>query len=203
MSYPTVSAPYGFLPVNRIDGMPYAGAIRQIPISSTETNAVCFGDLVEISGGTGGVILSTDGAAATPCGVCVGGQYTNSSGQTVQGQFIPGTGVTNRVAYVVDDPTVAFKAAVLSSGTTVTTTGVTRAVVGSNMSAILNTPGNTTTGNSEAGIAYSATGVVTATVPLRVIDVVPATKLASGNYVELIVKLNTHQYNSTTGVVAA
>ena len=200
MSFPTVSAPYGFLPVNRIDGMPYAGAIRHIPVASAETDAVCFGDLVEYNG-TGGVILSTDGDAATPCGVCVGGQYTNSSGQTVQGQFIPGTGVTNRVAYVVDDPTVAFKAVVLSSGTTVSTTGVTRAVVGSNMSAVINVPGNTTTGNSESGIEYSATGVVTATVPLRVIDVVPATALASGNFVELIVKLNTHQYNNTTGVV--
>lgn len=201
MAYPTVSAPYGFLPVNRIDGMPYAGAIRQIPVGGS--TAVCFGDLVQLDGGTGNVILSSSADAATPCGVCVGGQYTNSSGQTVQGQFIPGTGVTNRIAYVVDDPTVAFKAAILSSGTTVTTTGVTRAVVGSNMSIVFNTPGNTTTGNSEAGIAFSATGVVTSTVPLRVIDVVPATALPTGNFVELIVKLNTHQYNSTTGVVAA
>jgi hypothetical protein len=26
MAFPTVSAPYGFKPINRFDGMPYAGA---------------------------------------------------------------------------------------------------------------------------------------------------------------------------------
>ena len=34
MAYPTVSAPYGLKPINRVDGMPYAGAIRQIPIAA-------------------------------------------------------------------------------------------------------------------------------------------------------------------------
>ena len=32
MAYPTVSAPYGFQPINRVDGMPYAGATRQYQI---------------------------------------------------------------------------------------------------------------------------------------------------------------------------
>jgi hypothetical protein len=31
MAYPTVSAPYGFQAINRVDGMPYAGATRLIP----------------------------------------------------------------------------------------------------------------------------------------------------------------------------
>ena len=35
MAYPTVSAPYGLVPVNRADFMPYAGATRQLPIAST------------------------------------------------------------------------------------------------------------------------------------------------------------------------
>ena len=34
MAYPTVNAPYGFEPINRIGGMPYAGATRLIPIAS-------------------------------------------------------------------------------------------------------------------------------------------------------------------------
>ena len=33
MAYPTVSKTYGFKPVNRLDGLPYAGAIRQIPVA--------------------------------------------------------------------------------------------------------------------------------------------------------------------------
>jgi hypothetical protein len=35
---------------------------------------------------------------------------------------------------------------------------------------------------------------------LRVIDVVPETALSTGGYTELLVKINTHQYNDTTGV---
>ena len=47
MAYPTVSAPYGFKPINRIDGMPYAGATRLIPIASTYNVAIFAGDLVQ------------------------------------------------------------------------------------------------------------------------------------------------------------
>ena len=35
MAYPTVSAPYGLKPINRIDGLPYAGATQQLTIAST------------------------------------------------------------------------------------------------------------------------------------------------------------------------
>ena len=49
MAYPTVSAPYGLQPINRVDGLPYAGAIRQIPINvSTQ---VYNGDIVRIAAG--------------------------------------------------------------------------------------------------------------------------------------------------------
>jgi hypothetical protein len=40
----------------------------------------------------------------------------------------------------------------------------------------------------------------TATIPVRVIDVVPETATAADTYTELLVKINTHQYNDTTGV---
>jgi len=48
MAYPTVSAPYGLKPVNRIDGMPYAGAFRQIPVAAGFGTAIFFGDTVQI-----------------------------------------------------------------------------------------------------------------------------------------------------------
>ncbi len=47
MAYPTVSAPYGFKPINRIDGMPYAGATRLIPIAGTYNVAIFAGDMVQ------------------------------------------------------------------------------------------------------------------------------------------------------------
>ena len=48
MAYPTVSAPYGLRAVNRVDGLPYAGAIRQIPIASTYNTAIYNGDIARI-----------------------------------------------------------------------------------------------------------------------------------------------------------
>ena len=192
MAYPTVSAPYGFSPINRIGGNPYAGSTRLIPVAS---GAVYDGDLVEmLSSGTCAVISS--GTAAAQCvGVCVGVQYTNSSGQTVQAQYAPASGVTNVLAYVVDDPTALFKVAVVSSGTTMST--LTRTAVGQNTTVALNS-GSATTGNSAQAITTSTD--VTATLPIRIIDVVPETAASSTTYTEMIVKINTHSYNNTTGI---
>lgn len=200
MAYPTVSAPYGLEPINRVDGMPYAGAIRQIPIAAGYATAILNGATVKLSGGF--LVADTSTNAATPCGVLVGCQYVNSSGQTVQGQAYPAglsTATNPAYAYVVDDPNAIFKVAVVSSGTTMTYT--TRAVVGQNVPMAQN-GGSTVTGDSTIGVVASGAGT-TATIPLRVIDVVPDTSVnVSGTqyYYELLVKINTHQYNNTTGV---
>ena len=47
MAYPTVDKSYGFKPVNRVDGLPYAGAIRQIPIAAAYATAILNGDTVD------------------------------------------------------------------------------------------------------------------------------------------------------------
>jgi len=198
MAYPTVSAPYGLKPVNRIDGMPYAGAIRQIPVAASFATAIFNGDTVQIDS-TGYLVLSTTTNSGAIVGVVVGGQYVNSSGQTVQGQYIPAsisTSTNYAYAYVVDDPMALFKVAVVSSGTTMSSAG--RTVVGSNLALVLNA-GNTTTGDSAYAVTLTGAGT-TATIPIRVIDVVPETATAADTYTELLVKINTHQYNSTTGV---
>ena len=198
MAYPTVSAPYGLEPVNRIDGMPYAGAIRQIPVAAAFATAVFNGDTVQTNA-DGYLILSTTTNSGAIVGVCVGGQYVNSSGQTVQGQYIPAlasTATNLAYAYVVDDPMALFKVAVVSSGTTMSSAG--RAVVGTNLALVLNA-GSTTTGNSAYAVTLTGAGT-TATIPIRVIDVVPETATAADTYTELLVKINTHQYNNTTGV---
>jgi hypothetical protein len=200
MAYPTVSAPYGLVPVNRVDGLPYAGAIRQIPIAAGYATAILNGATVKLSGGY--LVADTSTNAATPCGVLVGCQYVNSSGQTVQGQYYPAslsTAANPAYAYVVDDPNAIFKVAVVSSGTTMTYTA--RTVVGQNVPMAQN-GGSTTTGDSTIGVVATGAGT-TATIPLRVIDVVPDTAVnVSGTiyYYELLVKINTHQYNNTTGV---
>jgi hypothetical protein len=197
MAYPTVSAPYGLVPINSIDGKPYAGAIRQIPVAAGFGTAIFNGDTVLISDGY--LIKSTATNSGGIVGVVMGGQYVNSSGQTVQGQYIPALASTSTnlaYAYVVDDQQALFKVAVVTSGTTMGTAS--RADVGSNVPLVLNA-GSTTTGNSAFGVTLTGAGT-TATIPLRVIDVVPETALVTGGYTELLVKINTHQYNNTTGV---
>jgi hypothetical protein len=198
MTYPAVTAPYGLQPVNRIDGMPYAGAIRQIPVAAGFGTAIFDGDTVLINS-DGVLVKSSTTDSGGIVGVCVGGQYVNSNGQTIQGQYIPALASTSSnpaLAYVVDDPMALFKVAVVTSGTTMGTAG--RTVVGSNLPLVLN-PGNTATGNSAFAVTLTGAGA-TATIPVRVIDVVPETATGADAFRELLVKINTHQYNNTTGV---
>jgi hypothetical protein len=192
MAYPVVSAPYGFQPINRIGGNPYAGSTRLIPVDS---GAVFDGDLVEMLA-SGKCKVVDDGAAAPHAvGVCVGVQYTNSMGQTVQAQYAPASGVTNVMAYVVDDPTVLFKVVSVSGTTVIAPLG--RTAVGQNTSVVLNA-GDAATGDSKQAI--STTTNTTNTLPIRIIDVVADTAIAANEFVELIVKINTHSYNNAEGI---
>ena len=198
MAYPTVSAPYGFQPINSVDGKPYAGAIRQIPITSAYGTAIYNGDIVKLV--VGGTVekstISTNVTAQPTLGVFVGCQYVNSSGQTVQAQYYP-TGVNSAVAFVVLDPQAAFKAAVTNNGTPGTVTYVTRSVVGTNGAVAVGT-GSNTTGNSGSSVVGDTTAN-TAILPCRIIDVVPETALNATAFTEVIVKLNQPQFEVTTG----
>ena len=195
MAYPTVSAPYGFQPINRVDGMPYAGQTRLIPIASTYNTAIFAGDLVKIvAAGTCEKFTGT--TTGSPAGVCVGVQYVNSLSQFTPAQYYPGTSVTEAFAIVVDDPLAAFKVAVTTNVSVISSAA--RASVGANMSVIQGT-GDTATGNSAVSV-LAGSEATTAGLVVRVIDTVDETKTAADTFVELIVKINLHQYNNTTGV---
>lgn len=200
MAYPSVSAPYGFQPVNRIDGLPYAGAIQQLPVTSGQ--AIYYGDTVKVvAGGT----ISRSGATTTGTivGVFVGCQYVNSMGQTVQAQYVPASGVTNPIAYVVVDPSAAYKVAVTTSGSTTTVTGANATIVGTNVAQTAWAAGSNATGDSISAIVLPADGAGDATtLPFRVVAVVPDTAYVSGGvtiYPEVIVKINNPQYTALTG----
>jgi hypothetical protein len=205
MAYPTVSAPYGLQPINRFDGMSYAGATQQLPIASTYNTAIFNGDIVMVTaGGTikkSGVTTdaTTDKANNSTYGVFMGVQYVNSQGQTVQAQYYPGNAAaSSAVAYVVMDPVAEFKAAVTFSGNATVTT-VNGSVVGTNL-AVRQGTGSTTTGDSavSAVVASNGTGNATA-LPLRVVAVVPETATNATSFTEVIVKLNNPQILSATG----
>lgn len=199
MAYPSVSAPYGLLPVNLIGGQVFAGSTRLIPIATNSSTAIFYGDVVELN--NAGVLAKETGTdAATPVGVFLGCTYTDPTfGKTFR-QFYPGTtNITDIQAYVLDDPDALFKVAVVSATTTIGY--VNRSAVGNNAVLVQNT-GSTITGNS--AVAIDDTTATTSTWPIRIIDVVPETATAGnpGSYTEVIVKWNQgmHQYLNPTGV---
>jgi len=204
MAYPTVSKTYGFKPINRLDGLPYAGAIRQIPVAPAYATAILNGDTVAINT-SGYLIAKTTTNSGDSVGVLVGCQYVNTSGQTVQAQYYPAatsTSTNMAFAYVVDDPNAVFKV-VATNGQTTTPTAFTRAIVGANV-AISVATGSTTTGDSYYGIDGTSADT-TNTLPVRVVDVVPDTAtglpgVAATTYYEFLVKFNLHQYTDTTGI---
>ena len=206
MAYPTVSAPYGLVPINSVDGKPYAGATRQLPIASTYNTAIFNGDVVTVVDG-GTIALSgvsndsTTSAANYTYGVFVGVQYVNSQGQTVQAQYYPGNAAaTSAIAYVVDDPMAAFKVAVVAANSVVQT--VNQSVVGINMAIQQEVPqGNTTTGNSNTGVLVPTDNLGNAaTLPVRVVSVVPETAANATAFTEVVVKLNNPQILRATGI---
>jgi len=204
MAYPTVDKTYGFKPLNRLDGLPYAGAIRQIPIAAAYATAILNGDTVQVDT-NGYIVASTVTSSGNIVGVLVGCAYTNSAGQLVQGQYYPAalsTSTALAFAYVVDDPSAVFKVVATVASSTVPT-AYSRAIVGANVAIVLNA-GSTTTGDSFYGIDGSSANT-TNTLPVRVVDVVPDTAtgpatVAASTYYEFLVKFNTAQYNSTTGI---
>ena len=199
MAYPTVSAPYGFKPINRIDGMPYAGATRQFAIANT-AGAIYNGDLVKIVA-SGTVEQFTGTTTGSPAGVFMGCRYTNPvTKQPTYAQYWPAnTAITDAVAYVVDDPFAAFQVVVTTAGSVVSYAYLDS--IATNMSVITGT-GNANTGDSGMSVLAGSQDT-TAALPIRVIDVVPASSYVTGGntvFPEIIIKINLHQYLNTTGV---
>ena len=204
MAYPTIDKTYGFKPVNRLDGLPYAGAIRQIPIAPSYATAILNGDTVKVN--TSGYIVAADTTdSGNIVGVLVGCSYINSLSQPTFSQYYPAatsTSTNMAFAFVVDDPSAVFRVCATVASST-TPTAYSRAIVGSNVALVANV-GSTTTGDSYYGIDGSSANT-TNTLPVRVVDVIPDTatgnaSVAATTYYEFLVKFNTAQYNSTTGI---
>jgi hypothetical protein len=221
MAYPTVSAPYGLKPINLIGGQVFAGATRQLVIANTDGTgygtSIFYGDVVKlVSGGT--IEKDAGESTATPVGVFMGCQYISAvTGQLTFSQYYPASLAVKSgsiiQAFVADDPDQLFKVA-LVAGATEDGNGLTiaylgRTVIGTNAQLVQNT-GSTVTGDSKIGV-YTDGNTGTATLPIRIVDVVPDTANSSGNFCELIVKWNApnvtgqtvangHQYLNPTGV---
>jgi hypothetical protein len=198
----TTASPYGLRPVNRIDGMPYAGATSQFLIDPAGEATNLFYGQVVIIGADGYIALSTatgvdlttnnlGGADVGAFGVFVGCSYINAQGQQIYGQYYP-SGTTGVVtAYVVTDPNVTFQAQL--DGTT------TQASLGANTffaAAQSTSTGSTRTGNSTS--ALDAT-VQTAAAAFKIIGFASP---VSDAFPDVLVKFTpgAHAFNNATGI---
>ena len=187
MPYPTVSAPYGLVPVNLIGGQVYAGSTREIPIQYGYNTNIFFGDFVNITRGVATRLAVTDGGSATTgavgygqVGIFMGCSFTNPvTKQKTFSQYWPASTLAgDAVAIVTDDPDAVFKAAVVTSQGGTTIGSAARSMVGLNMT-VSNLAGSTATGNSSNGILASS-AATTAALPVRVVGVVPDTATVLG-----------------------
>jgi len=200
----TVAAPYGLRPINRVDGMPYAGATDTFLIDPAgEATNIFYGQVV-IIGADGYIALSTatgadittnnlGGSGVGAIGVFVGCEYVNAQGQVINAQYYPsGTSNGGEIkAKVITDPSVAFQAQLDGSGA--------QTVLGTNTffaAAQSTSTGSTATGNSTS--ALDAT-VQTTAAAFRIVGFVSEPGDA---FTDVLVKFNpsAHSYGNNVGL---
>jgi len=195
-------AAYGLKPVQRVDGMPYAGATRLYKIDPAgEATNLFYGQVVNI-GADGYIALATaTGADATTnnlggsgvgaIGVFVGCEYVNAQGQVIYDQYYP-SGTANGgdiVAYVVDDPNALFQAELDATAT--------QTMVGTNTT--FATAQTTSTGSTTTGVSNSQLDATVATTAkaFKIVALAPDVSTAA-----VLVKFNPsfHRFTSDAGL---
>jgi len=203
----STASPYGLRPVNRVDGMPYAGATQTFLIDPAgEATNIFYGQVViigadgylAISTATGADITTNNlgGSGVGAIGVFVGCEYVNAQGQVINAQYYP-SGTTGVVtAKVITDPSVAFQAQLDGSGA--------QTVLGTNtfFAAVQSTStGSTTTGNSTSALEST---VVTTAAAFRIVGFVELEGFSEigDAFTDVLVKFNpsAHSYLNYVGL---
>jgi hypothetical protein len=196
------NTPYGLRPINRTDGMPYAGATSQYLINPAGTSTNLFYGQAVLMDASGYIALATatgvdlttnnlGGDTLGAWGIFVGASYINAQGQQIYGQYYP-SGTTGVVtAYVITDPNVVFQAQLSGQ--------VTQAALGANTffaAAQSTSTGNTRTGNSTSALSLT---VQTAAAAFKIVGF--ASPLTD-TYTEVFVKLNpgASAFNNAVGI---
>jgi len=200
----TTSSGYGFVPVKRSDGMPYAGAQESFLITPAGVaQNIGYGSVVEINAGYVQLASGTGADATTnnlggssigALGVFVGCEYINAQGQLIFSQYYP-SGTDNVTAFVITDPSVTFQ--VQADG------AIAQAALGHNAPLTgaqhATTSVDTVTGKSN--IQLDAT-TATATKSFKVIGLVTKPGSAIGDaYTDVLVKINSPYHQFGTGIV--
>jgi len=198
----TTASPYGLRPINRVDGMPYAGATQTFLIDPAGYNTNIFYGSVVIINSSGYINISTatgedittnnlGGNGVGAIGVFVGCQFVNAQGQVIDSQYYPANTTGVVTAKVITDPMVTFQAQLDGSGA--------QTVLGTNtfFAAVQSTStGSTQTGNSTS--ALDAT-VQAAAAAFRIVGFASTPGDA---YTDVFVKFNpsAHSYLNNVGL---
>lgn len=180
MAYPTVSAAYGFEPVNLIGGQVFSGSTRNLPIAYNYGTAIYNGDFVTLSAGYAVAATLPINSTNTTVGVFMGCYYTNpTTKQRLFSQYYPGNVTAGDItAIVCDDPDTVFKAAATAAAGSTVIASVSSLLLGANM--VGNTlTGSVNTGNGAGAVVASSAAAAT-TAGFRVMRLVPDTQVTSG-----------------------
>jgi len=198
----STASPYGLKPVNRVDGMPYAGATQSFLIDPAGTATNIFYGSVVLINASGYIALATatgadittnnlGGSGVGAIGVFVGCEYVNAQGQVINSQYYP-SGTTGVVtAKVVTDPNVVFQAQLDGSAA--------QSALGTNtfFAAVQSTStGSTQNGNSTSALEST---VVTTAAAFRIVGFAST---PGDNFTDVLVKFNpsAHSYLNAVGL---
>jgi hypothetical protein len=178
MAYPTVSALYGYKPVNLIGGQVYAGSTRSLPIQYNSTNPIFFGDMVYLNAGYVDRITYPLNTTNKTIGVFMGCYYTNPTTKQRQfAQYYPGAVTAGDItAIIADDPDVVIQTAVATGAATGVIGSASSLLVGSNMVGTT-TLGSVNTGNGTGGVV-AASAAAASTAGFRVMGLVPESQIS-------------------------
>ncbi len=171
-----ISAPFGFRQFRRFDGGQPTAGFDTLTIASSDTNIIGTGDCVATiqstaPGAAGNYVSAASSGLSQIRGVFFGCEFFSPTvGRKVWSPFFPGSvqtscGTADAQAWVCTDPEMLYTVQCSTTNT------VTSSMVNHNFGISSGTIGgaNTTTGISAMTLA-SSTGVVTATLPWRLID---------------------------------
>ena len=191
----SAATPYGARPVGTLSASgSFTAKVRHYQIASAYGTSIFFGDFVKLV--TAGTIEKDTGTTAcTPIGIFMGCSYTdpNTNQKTFSQMWTASVAASDAYGYVIDDPNVIFEMQADGSAA--------QATLGSNC-AVVQTAGSTTIGTSKNAVDISTSAATTATLPIRIVDVVQTPSNAwADSYTDLVVKFNAgHMLSNTTGI---
>ncbi len=191
------NAPLGLVPVRKLDGSPWSGAVNTYPIASAYNTAIGMGDPVTVlADGTIGIAV----AGSAVLGVLQGVKYFDTTGDLVaRPNWVASTAaLTGTVpqALVIDDPNVVYTIQE-TNGSSAAGTPLALADVNLNANFVIGTP-TAATGNSTSSI-NNTTENTTSTLNLKILGLDPTPGNAVGSFANWLVCINNHIFKGGTG----